>query len=121
MPSTPSVAVVIPCYNQARFLADAVESVLWQSLAAREIIVVDDGSTDDTRTVAARYKVKYVHQANQGLARARNRGITETSGEYLVFLDADDRLLTDALAAGVNAFSAHRQCGFVYRRISSHP
>src|SRR5918994_3621037 len=96
------VTVVIPCYNQAHFLGEAIESVLSQSYPNFEILVVDDGSTDDTSEVAGRYpqQVRLIRQENRGLAGARNTGIGHARGEYLVFLDADDRLLPEALEAG---------------------
>src|SRR3954469_14899324 len=103
-----SVAVVIPCYKQANYLPDAIQSVLDQTHDRVEIVVVDDGSPDNTREVAARYAtVRYVRQENQGLASARNTGIRESVSPYLVFLDADDRLLPNALAAGLACFAAH--------------
>jgi glycosyltransferase involved in cell wall biosynthesis/SAM-dependent methyltransferase len=117
----PSVTVIIPCYKQAHFLADAIESVLRQTHPDVEIVVVDDGSPDNTREVAAGYAgVRYVRQDNQGLAAARNTGIREARNPYLVFLDADDRLLPHALEAGLACFSAHPECAFVsggFRRI----
>lgn len=98
----PLVSVVIPCFNQGRYLAEAIESARAQSHAPVEIVVIDDGSTDDTRDVAtADPEVRYFYQANAGLAAARNAGLRESRGEYLVFLDADDRLLPDALEAGL--------------------
>jgi glycosyltransferase involved in cell wall biosynthesis len=104
MRSEPLVSVVIPCYNQAHFLAEAVESVLDQSYGHIEIVVVDDGSTDNTRQVTERYPdVHYFHQANRGAATARNAGIAKSRGELVVFLDADDRLLAWAVETGVHA------------------
>src|SRR5215210_2105808 len=95
---TPLVSVIIPCYNQAHFLGEAIESVLGQSYPNFEIVVVDDGSPDDTAEVAARYpEVRYICQDNQGLSAARNTGLGQSEGEYVVFLDADDRLLPEAL------------------------
>src|SRR5918994_1694671 len=95
---SPLITVVIPCYNQAHFLGEAIESVLSQSYPHHEIVVGDDGSTDDTSEVASRYDgVRLVRQENRGLAGARNTGIRHSEGDYLVFLDADDRLLPEAL------------------------
>lgn len=108
------VSVVIPCYNQGRFLGEAIRSVLCQTYRDFEVIVVDDGSTDNTREVAAREQVRYVAQTNQGLSAARNRGIREGQGEFFVFLDADDRLLPAALGAGINALTEHPECAFAY-------
>jgi GT2 family glycosyltransferase len=119
----PGVSVVITCYNQARFLADAIESVLGQTLRADEIVVVDDGSTDDVRGVAARYPdLLNVRQRNEGLSSARNAGLRATRHRYVAFLDADDRLLSGALEAGVSCIEAHPECAFVsghYRMIDA--
>jgi glycosyltransferase involved in cell wall biosynthesis len=103
-----TVSVIIPCFKQACFLTDAIESVLAQSYPHLEVIVVDDGSPDDTSDVASRYPgVRYIRQENQGLSAARNTGIRESQGEFLVFLDADDRLTPKALESGVQQL---RQC-----------
>jgi glycosyltransferase involved in cell wall biosynthesis len=108
------ISVIIPCYNQAQFLDEAIESALAQSYRRVEVIVVDDGSTDDTATVAARYPdVRYIHQANRGLAAARNTGIRHSRGGYLAFLDADDLLLPTALARGWDWLRAHPDHAFV--------
>lgn len=109
------VSVIIPCYNQAHFLGEAIESVLAQTYSHREIIIVDDGSPDNTAEVATRYPcVRYIRQQNQGLSAARNTGLRASQGRYLVFLDADDRLLPDALAAGLEHLGEHPECAFVY-------
>src|SRR5215213_3125487 len=103
--ASPLVSVVIPCYNQAHFLGEAIESVLAQSYPNFEIVVVDDGSTDDTSEVAGSYpKVRLVRQENQGLSGARNAGLARSEGEYVVFLDADDRLRPEALEAHLEHF-----------------
>jgi glycosyltransferase involved in cell wall biosynthesis len=109
------VSVIIPCYNQAQYLGETIESVVRQTYPHFEIIVVDDGSTDNTSEVAARYEaVRYVRQENQGRpAVPRNRGLSESKGAYLVFLDADDRLLPHALETGVHYLDAHPECAFV--------
>lgn len=98
----PLVSVVIPCYNHAHFLSGALESVLAQSYSRIETFVIDDGSTDNTRQVAERYpEIHYRRQANRGAAAARNTGIAESEGDFLVFLDADDRLLAWAVETGM--------------------
>jgi glycosyltransferase involved in cell wall biosynthesis len=108
------IAVIIPCYNQARFLADAIDSVLAQTYRRYEIIVVDDGSTDHTATVASAYpQVTYLYQDNQGLSAARNTGWRACQSDGVVFLDADDRLLPTALEAGVRCLQDHPECAFV--------
>ncbi len=113
----PQVSVVIPCHNQARFLREAIESVLAQTYSNYEIVVIDDGSEDNTGEVATDYpKIRCVRQENRGLAAARNRGVQETAGKYLVFLDADDRLLPGALETGLECFTANPECAFVFGR-----
>lgn len=110
-----SVSVVIPCYRQAHFLADAIESVLAQTHPAHEIVVVDDGSPDDVATVMEAYPdIHLITQENGGVSRARNRGLKECSGEYVVFLDSDDRLLPDAIRFGVEAHRRHPHCALVW-------
>jgi glycosyltransferase involved in cell wall biosynthesis len=92
MASLPLVSVVVTSYNYGRFLREAVASVQGQSYKNVEIIVVDDGSTDDTAAVARELPVRYVYQRNGGVCRARNHGATLARGELLMFLDADDIL-----------------------------
>lgn len=109
-----AAAVVIPCFNQAHYLAEAIESVLAQTLPAAEIVVVDDGSEDNSYEVAGRYEaVARTRRRNGGVAAARNVGWQETSAEYLVFLDADDRLLPRALEVGSEALDRRPQVAFV--------
>lgn len=111
------VSVIIPCYNQGHYLAEAIESVLGQSHRNLEIIVVDDGSADHTPEVAGRYPlVTYVRQANQGLSAARNTGIDLSSGEYLVFLDADDWLLPGGIPANLGCLAKNKDAGFASGR-----
>ncbi|MET0515344.1 MAG: glycosyltransferase [Nitrospiraceae bacterium] len=101
-----SISIVIGCYNQGPFIGEAIESALAQTSPACEILVVDDGSTDHTEQVVGRYSdVRYIRQTNQGLLGVtRNRGIKETTGTYVVFLDGDDRLLPDHLEKSLKAF-----------------
>lgn len=110
----PLVSVVIPCYNHAHLLGEAIESVLRQTYRHFEILVINDGSIDKTSEIAGCYPgVRCIEQVNQGLSAARNTGIRESRGEYLVFLDADDRLLPNALDAGLHCFTAHPESAFV--------
>jgi glycosyltransferase involved in cell wall biosynthesis len=111
---SPPVSVVIPCFNQGHYLAEAIESVLEQTLPAVEVVVVDDGSTDNSYEVAGRYeRVARMRQHNRGVAAARNTGWRATSSEYLVFLDADDRLLPEALEVGAGALARRPHIAFV--------
>ena len=116
-PTTNLVSVVIPCYNQGQFLGEAIESVLGQSCQDFEIIVVDDGSTDNTADVACRYSAaRYLRQENAGRSTARNAGLGESRGEFVAFLDADDRLLPHALQTALASFEEHPECAFVSGR-----
>jgi len=103
----PLVSIVIPCYNCERFVGEAIESAMAQSYSPVEIIVVDDGSIDNSREVIARYPVRLFCIDHQGVSAARNRGIDESAGEFLLFLDSDDRLLPNAVACGVKILTDH--------------
>jgi glycosyltransferase involved in cell wall biosynthesis len=91
-PHDATISVVIPCYNGARYLPETLASVLRQTLPPHEVIVVDDGSTDDSAAVAASFgpPVRVLRQPNQGESVARNRGIDEARGNWIAFIDADD-------------------------------
>jgi glycosyltransferase involved in cell wall biosynthesis len=113
-----NISVVIPCYNQASFLPDAIDSVLKQTYLPSEVIVVDDGSTQDIKQIVDAYPyIRYLRQSNQGLSAARNTGLRQVKGEYLVFLDADDRLLPEAFETALRYFEAHPDCVFVSGRV----
>lgn len=113
---TPFVSVIIPVYNGDRYITQAVESVLAQTYEAYELIVVDDGSTDDTPLILKGYgsRLHYIYQPNQGVAIARNCGIQAAKGELVAFLDADDFFLPDKLAAQAAVFVAHPELGIVH-------
>ncbi len=112
----PLVSVVIPCYNQAHFLAEAARSAVART-ARVQVIVIDDGSTDETAAVARAFdNVLLIRQGNRGLAAARNRGFQASSGDFVVFLDADDRLLPGGLDAGVRALAERPDCAMTYGR-----
>jgi len=91
----PKVSVIIPCFNGAKYLRQAIDSALAQSYPHVEVVVVNDGSTDDSGSIARSYgdRILYVEQRNSGLSAARNAGVAASSGEYLTLLDADDVLL----------------------------
>jgi glycosyltransferase involved in cell wall biosynthesis len=104
----PRVSVVIPCYNQGRFLRRAIQSVLMQTRHDVEAIVVDDGSSDETAAVAQNIdRVRYFRQPNRGVAAARNAGLARARGDFVIFLDADDELTPEAAAIGVDALAEH--------------
>lgn len=111
---TPKVSVIITCYNHGQFLAQAIESVQQQTYQPIEIVVVDDGSTDNTREVAKQFaSVKYVFQNNAGLSAARNKGLKESTGKFLVFLDADDWLYPEGVAINLNYLKRNKHCVLV--------
>ena len=111
------VSVVIPCFNYGKFLGAAIDSVLAQTHAAREIIIVDDGSTDASAEVARGYgaPVTLISRPNGGISAARNTGIREASAELLGFLDADDLWTSDKLERQVEALSRDPGAGLRVR------
>jgi glycosyltransferase involved in cell wall biosynthesis len=98
--------VIIPCYNGARFLADAVASIRDQTYPAVEILIIDDGSTDDSAKIIAALgqDIRYVYQANKGLPGARNTGLAHARGELITFLDVDDVYVKDKIPLQVRLF-----------------
>lgn len=121
----PKISVVIPAYNQARFLSDAIQSVLVQTYRDFEIIVVDDGSTDDTAVVAQQIgsAIRYFYQDNRGLAGARNTGIRQSQSEYVALLDCDDQWLPSFLETMMflveqNPDAAAYYCGWRYMDVA---
>ena len=109
------VSIIIPAYNQGHYLGKAIQSGLDQTYPHHEVIVVDDGSQDNTAQVARGYsdpRVRYAYQENHGLSGARNTGMRLAKGEYLTFLDSDDGFLPDKLALLVAELEAHPQTGF---------
>ena len=114
-PNQELVSVIIPCYNHAHFLGEAISSVINQIYPHIEIIVVDDGSTDDTEQVAKAYpNIRYVRQDNLGLSRARNVGLSHSKGAYIVFLDADDCLFPNAIDVGFLALASRNDCALAF-------
>jgi len=116
--NAPLISVVIPCYNQARYLADAIKSALAQTHSHVQVVVVDDGSVDNTAEVASHYpEVRLVRQRNEGVSQARNVGFYQSSGDYVIFLDADDRLARTAVESHLCCFAEHPEAGFVVGNI----
>jgi len=112
----PMFSVVIPTYNRAKYLRRAIQSVLNQTCTDYEIIVVDDGSTDRTRSVAASFgpQIRYIYQKNRGPSEARNTGIRAARGTYIAFLDSDDRFLPNKLQKNKEFLESHPDCKFLY-------
>lgn len=113
----PLVSVIIPVYNGAKYIAEAMESVRAQNYDLLEIIVVDDGSTDDTPSIVRSFEdIRYIHQANQGVAGARNTGIENSRGELIAFLDADDYWAANKLNIQVGCMLKHPRIGYTLGR-----
>ena len=113
------VTAAITTYNRATFLPGTLESVFAQSRPADEVLVVDDGSTDDTAAVLARYdgRIRVVRQENGGRSAARNTAVLEARGELISFLDSDDRWLSDKLARQLPVFEQHQRVGLVHGHV----
>jgi glycosyltransferase involved in cell wall biosynthesis len=111
----PLVSIIIPTYDYATYLPQAIQSCLDQSHKNIEVIVVDDGSTDDTREVVDSFgdRVVYLFQSHNGVSSARNAGLEQASGRFIAFLDADDYLMRDSVEIRLNAFFAHSDVDFV--------
>jgi len=111
-----TVSIIIPTYNMAKYLPNAIDSVLAQTYKNYEIIVIDDGSTDNTRIILNKYKdkIKYVYQKNKGLACARNTGLKYSTGRYIALLDADDLWLPNRLSEEVPILDNNPKIGLVH-------
>jgi glycosyltransferase involved in cell wall biosynthesis len=108
------VSIVIPTYNYGRYLREAIESALNQTYKWTEVIVVDDGSTDDTASICKSYPVKYFFQTNQGISSAMNFGISVSKGEFYLTMGADDILRKNYVEKTLSVMLSHRKIGFVY-------
>ncbi len=109
------VSVILPTFNRAHLICEAIDSILNQTYRDFEIIVVDDGSTDNTTEVLQRYsdRITYIKQENKGPGDARNRGIAEAKGEYIAFLDSDDIWFKDKLELQVAVMEKLPEIGFL--------
>jgi len=113
------VSAIIPCYNYGKYLPRAIDSILAQTRPVSEILVVDDGSTDNTREVATSYgdRVQYIFQQNQGRAAARNHGMREATGDWIALLDADDWWFPEKIELQLKAAAARPEAVLVYTGI----
>ena len=114
----PKVSIIIPTYNRANYLLEALDSIFQQTFKDYEIIIIDDGSTDDTQKTLRKAieagKVHYVFQENQGESAARNHGIRLAGGEYIAFLDSDDLFTPSKLEKQVAFLDSHPKIAFVH-------
>ena len=111
------ISVVIPCYNSAHLIVDAINSVISQTYTNWEIVIVDDGSTDDLKTAISAFTnraIQLIRQTNSGPSVARNRGIKNAHGEYIAFLDADDIWLPEKLEKQVRILECRKDYGLVF-------
>ncbi len=116
----PRISVIIPTYNRAGFVREAIESVLRQTYRDLEVIVVDDGSIDNTKEVVSNYedpRVRYIYQENQGVSGALNTGIKAAQAEYIAMLASDNVLFKDALQKCIDFMDPHPEVGFCYGQI----
>lgn len=117
--NTALVSIIIPCYNQASFLAETLDSVLQQTYGNWECIIVNDGSPDNTEEIAQRYcdkdsRFKYLYKNNGGLSSARNAGIKFSTGDYILPLDSDDKIASNYLLEAVNVLESNDKIKIVY-------
>lgn len=106
-------SIVIPAYNQAQYLPEAIESALAQTYKPHEVIVVNDGSQDETRYIARQYPVKYVEQVNKGLSSARNTGIMNMTGDWFYPLDSDDIMVESCLQRVADTIAENPQADII--------
>ena len=102
------VSVIVPVYNIEQYLEECIDSIIHQTYEALEIILVDDGSTDLSSTICDKYKkidnrIKVIHKENAGLASARNTGIKMSTGEFIIFVDGDDKIKINTIQVSPNA------------------
>src|SRR3989338_3818100 len=121
MATQPLVSIVTPTFNRVGSLREAIESVLAQTFSDWELIIVDDGSTDDTRQMVAQYqaqepRIRYAYQLNSGASAARNRALGLAQGEFVAFLDDDDFWLPEKLTKQIDRFSQDPSLGFLYTK-----
>ena len=118
----PKVSVIIPTYNRAEYLGEAIQSVFDQTFEDFEILIVDDGSTDDTQQLVLSFhdpRLRSFYQNNCGISAARNAAIRSADGEYIAFLDSDDVWLPELLESQVAVLDRRPEIGLVYARAAT--
>ena len=118
---SPRISVIMPCYNVARYVGAAIESVLAQNYDNLEILVTDDGSTDDCASVIQGFgaKVEYVRQDNGGICAARNNSLRRATGDFITFLDADDLWAPDSLRPRLDYLLTHPETDLVFGTVEA--
>ena len=119
MTKQPIISVIVPCYNQGQYLAETLDSVLSSTLQDWECIIVNDGSTDNSADVAKRFverdsRFRLLYQQNAGPSAARNHGVNESTGEFILFLDGDDKIESEYISSGVSYLKRHTDCTLFY-------
>ena len=119
MTKQPIISVIVPCYNQGQYLAEALDSVLSSTLQDWECIIVNDGSTDNSADVAKRFverdsRFRLLYQQNAGPSAARNHGVNESTGEFILFLDGDNKIESEYISSGVSYLKRHTDCTLFY-------
>ena len=113
----PLISVMMPTYNNAKYIKQAIESIYAQNYDNIEIIVVDDGSTDNTKEIVQQYKdIKYFYIEHKGIPFARNTALEKSTGEYIAFLDSDDYWLPNKLNTQIQYFKDHPDCEIVFTK-----
>lgn len=119
MNDIPIISVIVPCYNQGMFVAETLESVMAQTYHSWEVVIVDDGSTDDSRKVIDKYlkkdsRIRYYYQENGGVSKARNIAVKYSKGKYILPLDSDDKIAPTYLEKAVSYMEYHPECVLFY-------
>lgn len=117
--NTPVVSIIVPCYNNGKYLAETLDSVRSQTYLNWECLIIDDGLKDDTRNVAEQFvkrdkRYKYIYQENKGVSNARNSAIKQSAGKYILPLDGDDKISPEYIADAINVFGSDKMIKLVY-------
>ena len=115
----PLISIIIPTYNYEKYLSDAIESALSQTYVNKEIIIIDDGSTDNTKSIIKKYKhqIRYYYKINSGAPNTRNFGVKKSKGSYIVFLDADNKIDKDFLIKCKKILDSNSNISYVYTQL----
>ena len=116
----PLVSVIVVSYNRAHFLKDALDSIKRQTFTDYEIVLVDDGSTDNTKEIVEKYEeIRYIYQEHSGISKARNEGVKAARGKWIAFLDSDDLWKEDKLQKQIDYLQSHMECRIIFTKFSN--